>query len=225
MTRYGKPVVIAIDGPAASGKGTLAQRVADRLGFAHLDTGALYRAVALALTRSGGDLGDGHAAAAMARALGAADLARLIQDPELRGDAAARGASRVAAVPAVRAALLQAQRDFAAHPPGGAAGAVLDGRDVGTVVCPDADAKLFVTASVEVRAERRLKELRARGVAAIHSDVLEDMKERDARDSQRAVAPLRPAGDAFVLDTSLLDADQVLATALDVIRSKTGLSA
>ena len=213
-------VIIAIDGPAAAGKGTLSKRVAQAYGFAHLDTGALYRAVGVAVLRAGGDPADAEAAAKAARALQPED--GILNDPALRSDEAAQAASKVAAVPEVRAALLDFQRAFAATPPGGAPGSVLDGRDVGTVVCPNADAKLFVTASVEVRADRRLKELRERGIPAIPSDVLEDMKARDARDSQRTVAPLRPAADAFVLDTSALDADQAFAAATAFIGTKTG---
>ena len=213
-------VIIAIDGPAAAGKGTLSKRVAQAYGFAHLDTGALYRAVGVAVLRAGGDPADAEAAARAARALQPED--GILNDPALRSDEAAQAASKVAAVPEVRAALLDFQRAFAATPPGGAPGSVLDGRDVGTVVCPNADAKLFVTASVEVRADRRLKELRERGIPAIPSDVLEDMKARDARDSQRTVAPLRPAADAFVLDTSALDADQAFAAATAFIGTKTG---
>ncbi|CAO3376730.1 (d)CMP kinase [Azospirillum argentinense] len=213
-------LVIAIDGPAAAGKGTLSKRVAQAYGFAHLDTGALYRAVGVSVLRAGGDPADAEAAAKAARALRPDD--GILNDPALRNDEAAQAASKVAAVPEVRAALLDFQRRFAATPPGGAPGAVLDGRDVGTVVCPTADAKLFVTASVEVRAERRLKELRERGIPAIPSDVLEDMKARDARDSQRTVAPLLPAADAFVLDTSALDADQAFAAATAFIGTKTG---
>ena len=155
------------------------------------------------------------AAEAQARALKAPDL----EADGLRTDEVAQAASKVSAVPGVRAALLDFQRDFAAHPPGGAKGAVLDGRDIGTVVCPDADVKLFVTASTEVRAERRLKELHGRGLEAIYARVLEDMKERDARDSSRAASPLEPATDAHQLDTSTLDADQVFARALQIIGS------
>lgn len=209
-------MIIAIDGPAASGKGTLARRLADHLGCALLDTGLLYRAVGMKVVRAGGDAADAEAAAAAARDLAAGDL----EAADLRSDTAASAASKVGAIPAVRAALLDFQRTFAAHPPGGANGAVLDGRDIGTVVCPDADAKLFVTASVEVRAERRLKELRARGLEAIHSRVLQEMKERDSRDASRAVAPLEPAKDAFVLDTSALDPDAVFAEALAFVKAR-----
>nr|WP_145734954.1 (d)CMP kinase [Nitrospirillum amazonense] len=217
--------IVAIDGPAASGKGTLARRLAATLGFAHLDTGALYRAVGLSLLRAGHAPEDGAAAIAAARGLDAATVLPLMNDPALRQDVVAVAASKVSVVPEVRAALLDFQRDFANHPPGGAPGtvsrgAVLDGRDVGTVVCPQAPAKLFVTADVEVRARRRLSELRNTGAEAIYDAVLEDMKVRDARDSQRAVAPLKPAVDAFLLDTSMMDADQAFIAAMDFIRSR-----
>ena len=214
------PRVIAIDGPAASGKGTLGRRIAATLGYAHLDTGGLYRAVALAMLRAGGDPGDAGAAAVTARGLSADAMASLLADPGLRDDATGVGASKVAAVPAVRQALLEFQRAFAERPPGGARGAVLDGRDIGTVICPEAPAKLFVTADVETRARRRFEELLARGIPAIYAAVLEDMKDRDARDSQRAVAPLKPAGDAFLLNTSALNADQAFDAAMTFIRSK-----
>ncbi|MBC8338866.1 MAG: (d)CMP kinase [Alphaproteobacteria bacterium] len=206
-------MIIAIDGPAAAGKGTLARRLAEHFGLALLDTGLLYRAVGMNLIRAGGDADDADAAAEAARALKPEDL----EADDLRGDSAADAASRVSAVPDVRAALLEFQREFAANPPEGAKGAILDGRDIGTVVCPEADAKLFVTAGVEVRAERRYLELRERGLDAIHGRVLADMKERDARDSDRAVSPLEPAKDAYFLDTSDLDADQAFAAALDFI--------
>ena len=207
-----QPKVIAIDGPAAAGKGTLARRLAAHLGYAYLDTGLLYRAVGMkALSRADG-LEPADAAWA-AETLSEADLARA----DLRGDVAAGAASRVAAMPAVRAALLSFQRRFAERPPGNTAGAVLDGRDIGTVVCPQAPIKLFVTAALDVRAERRLKELRDRGLEAIDSRVLRDMQERDVRDSSRAVAPLEPASDAIVIDTSGLDPDAVFAAAMAAI--------
>lgn len=209
-------MIIAIDGPAAAGKGTLARRIAGHFGLALLDTGLLYRAVGIAVLRSGGDPADPETAARAARTLDSADL----ENPDLRGDAAAGAASKVGAIPAVREALLEFQRRFAARPPDGLKGAVLDGRDIGTVVCPDADAKLFVTASVEVRAARRVKELRERGLEAIHSRVLHEMKERDRRDANRAVAPLEPAEDAFLLDTSDLDPEAVFAEAVAFIRSR-----
>ncbi len=211
-------MIVAIDGPAAAGKGTLARRLAEHLGLAYLDTGLLYRAVGIKTVRSGADPADAGAATATAEALTPEDL----ENPELRHDAAANAASKVAAIPGVRAALLEFQRGFALTPPGGAKGAVLDGRDIGTVVCPDADAKLFVTASVEVRAERRLKELQGRGVEAIPSRVLQDMKERDARDSGRDVAPLAPAGDARVLDTSEMDPETAFTAALEFVAKRGG---
>lgn len=207
--------IIAIDGPAAAGKGTLARRLAAELGFDYLDTGLIYRAVGMKVARSGGDPADVALAETAARALAPADL----QAGDLRIDAAALAASKVAAIPGVRAELLEFQRRFAAQPPGGR-GAVLDGRDIGTVVCPAAPVKLFVTASVEKRAERRLKELQDKGLAAIYDTVLADMRERDERDSNRSVAPLVPAEDAVLLDTSDLDADQAFAVALGIVNSK-----
>ncbi|HLG88867.1 MAG TPA: (d)CMP kinase [Alphaproteobacteria bacterium] len=212
--------VIAIDGPAASGKGTLARRIAEKLGFAWLDTGLLYRAAGMVAVDLGADPGKERAAAQAATQLTeriAADGPGLLQDPRLRTDEAAAAASKLSAVAAARAALLDFQRTFARNPPNGAPGAVLDGRDIGTVICPDADVKLFVTATVEERARRRVKELQGRGQAAIYTAVLEDLKQRDARDSQRAVAPLKQAADAVLLDTSALDADQALAAALAMI--------
>lgn len=209
-------MIIAIDGPAAAGKGTLAKRLAGHFGLAQLETGLLYRACGLKVVRAGGDPRHVKTAEEAARALAPADL----NSPDLRSDVAAVAASAVATIPEVRAALLDFQRSFAARPPGGAEGAVLDGRDIGTTVCPDADVKLFVTASVEVRAERRLKELLERGLEAIYARVLHDMKERDAQDSGRAASPLEPAKDAFVLDTSGLDADAAYAAALAYIESQ-----
>jgi cytidylate kinase len=209
-------MIIAVDGPAASGKGTLARRLARHFGYAYLDTGLLYRAVGLALLDSGADPADEQAAVAIARRIDPAQLSA----PGLRSEAAGQVASKVAAMGEVRALLLAFQRDFAAHPPGGLAGAVLDGRDIGSVVCPQADRKIYVTASLERRAERRFKELREQGGAIIQDAVLRDMQERDARDMSRAVAPLKPADDAFVLDTSELDADQAFAAALGFIESR-----
>ncbi len=208
-------MIIAIDGPAAAGKGTLARRLARHLGYDFLDTGSLYRCVGLQVLRAGGDPADLAAAKAAAERL---DLA-LLADPDLRGEAAAKAASLVAAQPAVRAALLDFQRNFANRPPGGR-GAVLDGRDVGTVVCPDAGVKLFITASLEARAKRRLAELQAAGRAAIWEAVLQDMQDRDARDSKRDVAPLKPAADAVVIDTTSLSTDQVFEAAKAIVDAK-----
>jgi len=207
------PFVVAIDGPAASGKGTLARRLAGRFRLAHLDTGKLYRATAALVLEAGADPADPATAAAAARQVDPASL----DDPALTTESVARASSIVAAIPAVRDALLALQRDFAVRPPTGAGGAVLDGRDIGTAVCPAATVKLFLTASAEARAERRVKELRGRGMTAIYGDVLQDMKERDARDSERRVAPLAAAPDAVIIDTTGLDADEVLELASDLI--------
>lgn len=217
-----RPVfIITVDGPSAAGKGTLARRLAGHFGFAFLDTGALYRGVGLALLRQGRDPADAAAAVAAARSL----KPEMLADPELRTEATSRAASIVAAIPGVRAAILNWQRDFAHQPPNGSGGSVLDGRDIGTVVCPDAAAKLFITASVEARARRRLKELQARqlqqgGETAIYARVLQDMQERDARDQGRSISPTRPAADALIIDTSDLTADQVFDQALAFVTSK-----
>jgi cytidylate kinase len=212
------PFVVAIDGPAASGKGTLARRLAEKFGLAHLDTGKLYRATGFLVLEAGADPTDPTAAEAAAARLDPSGLA----DPRLLGEDVARAASLVAAIPEVRATLLQFQRNFAAHPPNPAAGAVLDGRDIGTVVCPGASVKLFITASTEARAERRFRELRQRGETPIYGDVLQDMKERDARDSGRSAAPLVPAPDAVLLDTTRRDADEVLEQASALVARALG---
>jgi cytidylate kinase len=209
-------MIVAVDGPAASGKGTLARRLARHLGFAHLDSGKLYRAVGHAVLAAGGDPEDAAAATRAAKSLTPAAL----EDPALLSDAVAAAASKVAAIPCVRAVLLRFQQEFAENPPDGAPGAVIDGRDIGTVVCPGAAVKLFVTADVAVRAERRHKELIGRGEPIIYARVLQDLKERDARDSNRAVAPLRPACDAKMLDTSRMDPDAVFAAALAYIEER-----
>lgn len=208
-------IIIAIDGPAAAGKGTLARRVAAELGFDYLDTGLIYRAVGMNVDRAGFDPADPARAGEAARDLQPEDL----QAGDLRGDDAAQAASKVAVIPEVRAALLDFQRRFAACPPGGK-GAVLDGRDIGTVVCPDAAIKLYVTASAETRARRRLLELQGKGVATSFDTVLTEMRERDERDSSRAVAPLKPADDAHILDTSEMDADAAFDAAIAFIRAK-----
>lgn len=212
-----KPVVITIDGPAAAGKGTLARRLAAYFDFAYLDTGAIYRAVGLKTLRDGGGPTDVGAATRTAETLTADEFIALLMDAELRTDATADAASKVAAIPGVRAALLAFQRGFAAQPPGGKPGAVLDGRDAGTVICPDAPIKLFVTASVEARANRRFRELQAKGEAAIPAAVLHDLQARDARDRDRSIAPLKPADDAYRLDSTALDADGVFKAALSYV--------
>jgi len=198
--------VIAIDGPSASGKGTLAKRLAAHFGLPHLDTGLLYRAVGWSAERAR------RPPAEIAAALQASDL----DNPELRTDQAGQAGSKVAAIPEVRANLLNFQKKFASQ----ASGAVLDGRDIGTVICPDAAIKLFVTASPEARAERRYRELRERGADTIKPRVLAEMAERDRRDSERAAAPSKAAPDAYLLDTSDMDADAAFAAALAFITRK-----
>ncbi len=210
-------MIIAIDGPGAAGKGTLARRLAAALDLAFLDTGLLYRAVAAKVLADGHDPAVPAVAEAAARSVTFADLNR----PDLRREGVGQGASQVAAIPGVRAALLDLQRRFAGQPPDGKRGAVLDGRDIGTVVCPGADVKLFVTASLDSRAARRQKELRGRGEASIYARVKQEMQERDARDSARATAPLKPAPDAVVLDTSEMDADSAFRAAMDIISART----
>jgi len=207
-------MIIAVDGPAASGKGTLARRLAAHFGYAYLDTGKIYRAVGYRVLEAGGDPEHPDAALAAARALQPDDL----ENPELTSDRAAVAASKVAAMESVRAVLLGFQQGFAADPPDGASGAVLDGRDIGTVVCPEAPSKLFVTANVEERAKRRHKELLDKGEPSIYSRVLQALKDRDARDSNRSAAPLVAAPDAIVIDTTAMDPDEAFASALDSIR-------
>ena len=201
-------IVIAVDGPAASGKGTIARALAAHFGLPHMDTGLLYRAVALNLVRFGGDPGNEF------EAVRACDLGSVsFDDPELRSEIVGSYASRISAYPAVRAHLLDRQRAFAAQD----GGAVLDGRDIGTVIAPDATVKLFVTAAPEVRARRRLAELTARGLNAHFDEVLADIHARDDRDSSRATAPLVRAQDALLLDTSDLDVPQAIAAALALV--------
>ena len=209
-------MIVAIDGPAASGKGTLAKRVAVHFGWHHLDTGALYRAVARDLLARGLKLDDVWAAVTAARVLDP----RTLGDPALRGRMAGEAASIVAKIPEVRAALLKFQRDLAARAPG----AVLDGRDIGTVVCPDADVKIFVTASPQERARRRHAELAGSDASISLADVLDQIRARDKRDSEREIAPLRPATDAVLLDTTDLDIDTAFRAAVDLIATKTGLT-
>lgn len=206
-----RPLVIAVDGPAASGKGTIARALARHYDLPHLDTGLLYRSVALNLWRFGGD------PASEFEALRACDIEAIgWDDPELRSETVSTIASRVSAYPSVRAALLERQQRFAAS----ASGAVLDGRDIGTVIAPDADVKLYVTASPEVRAERRMKELQSRGMNAHLDDVLADIRARDGRDSNRTSAPLCQAADAILLDTSKIDAQQAIAAALSAVEQR-----
>lgn len=218
-------MVIAIDGPAASGKGTLAKRLAQRLSYAYLDTGALYRCVGKAVIDAGGNPESEVDAVRAAKSLSETLSPKDLQDIALRTDLVGQAASTVAKFPAVRQALLDFQKEFAqkpATPKDGDSvtlgGVILDGRDIGTVICPDADVKLFVTASVEERAKRRLNELLSRGLSTDYETVLADMKERDERDSSRDTAPLKPAADAHIIDTSVLTESEVMERALSIIR-------
>jgi cytidylate kinase len=204
-------VIIAIDGPAASGKGTLGKRLAAHYGLRHLDTGLLYRAVAKAVLDAGHALDDVACATAAA---GRLDPSRF-DETALKSHTLGGAASVVSAIPEVRAALLRLQRDFAATPPG----AVLDGRDIGTVICPNADAKFFVIASPEVRARRRAAEMRAAGAAIDDRDVLADIQRRDERDSSRAIAPLVAAADAVTLDTTDLDIEAAVRAAIAIVEA------
>lgn len=212
--------IIAIDGPAASGKGTISRKLAEKLQFAHMDTGALYRAVGATLLTAqlNGDV--------RADCIEAAHSFTENFDPaflnstDLRTNEAGVAASKCAAVPEVRRALFDLQRSFAAHPPSPALGSVLDGRDIGTVICPDATAKLFITASLEIRSARRTKELQSKGQSVTYERVLQDMRERDTRDAGREDAPMVIADDAFVLDTSDLTIDEAFDKALAFIQSK-----
>jgi cytidylate kinase len=204
-------MIIAVDGPAASGKGTIARALSRHFGLPHLDTGLLYRATGMGLLRAGGDPADADEALA---ATGFDEA--LLADPELKSDVAGRAASIVSAHPSVRAALLDRQRRFAARE----GGAVLDGRDIGTVIAPQADAKLFVTARPEVRAERRHAELCRLGIASEIATVLADIRARDARDAGRATAPLRQAPDAALIDTSDLDIDAAVAAAIACVAER-----
>jgi cytidylate kinase len=205
-------MIIAIDGPAASGKGTIGKRLAAHYGLRHLDTGLLYRAVGKSVLDAGRRIDDKDAAIAAANSL---DLSRF-DEAALKGAEAGEAASHVSAIPQVRAALVGFQRSFAAAPPG----AVLDGRDIGTVICPDADVKIFVTASPEVRAQRRAAEYRATGRDADEAVVFADIRKRDERDSSRAASPLRQAPDAQLLDTTHMDVEAAVAAAIDIVERR-----
>ena len=209
--KFTRPVVIAVDGPAASGKGTVSNSLANHFDFARLDTGLIYRALGLKVLGDGTDASDKQKVILLANQLSFDDL----NQENLRSEKVGAVASRVAAIPDVRAVLLKFQRDIAAHPPAEKSGVVLDGRDIGTIVCPNANFKIFLIADKDVRATRRFKELQERGLRAIYSQILRDIVDRDARDSLRSVAPLEPAKDAFVLDTSKLS---VGATFVAVLR-------
>lgn len=206
-------ILIAVDGPAASGKGTIARALAKHFNLPHMDTGALYRAVALNLWRWGGDPASEFEAVRACNEIGSN-----FDDPELRSEPVSKIASKISAYPAVRDALLERQRAFASQ----SGGAVLDGRDIGTVIAPEADAKLFVTASVEVRAQRRVRELLERGMPAHLQDVLLDLQARDARDTNRDAAPLARAADADILDTSDMGVEEAIAEAVRLVEARIG---
>jgi len=212
--------IIAIDGTAASGKGTVARRLATHFGFAYLDTGLLYRAVGWAVLQAGQDPQNESEAEKAAYALNAETLEKWGSDPCLRQNEVSRAASLVAAQPKVRSALLKFQKNFCLSPPHGQKGAVLDGRDIGTVIAPEAPVKIYITANIEVRAERRFKELQKEAKNASYAAVLADMKERDARDAERSVAPAKPAADAVIVDTTSMTADEVFDKALSIAKGK-----
>ena len=209
-------IVVAVDGTAASGKGTLARKLARHFHFAHLDSGSLYRLVALAVQEAGGDIAKEEHAVKAAHAI---DLTRA-GEPSIRTDAIGKAASQVSAHPGVRAALLKFQRDFAAHPVGESAGAVIDGRDIGTVIAPNATAKLFIDARPETRAHRRWKELQALGIARDEAHILAELIARDHADRNRTISPMKPAPDAALLDTSDLSIDAAFAEALALVQTK-----
>lgn len=211
-----KPVIIAVDGTAASGKGTLAKKLARHFNFPHLDSGALYRLTALAVLEKKGDPKNEADAVKGARAI---DLSRA-GDPAIRTDVVGKAASNVAAIPAVRQALFDFQRDFLTNPPGHAEGAVMDGRDIGTVIAPDAVAKLFVDAAPAVRAHRRWLELESMGISRVEAEVLAEINTRDAADRNRPISPLKQAPDAALLDTTDLDIDAAFAAALSLVEAK-----
>lgn len=212
--------IIAIDGPAASGKGTLARRIAETLGYAHMDTGLLYRAIAFGVLKNGADPKNPAAALASANALAPLNGNHGIGVDALKEEQVTEAASHVAAIPEVRKVLLTLQRAFAENPGKPFNGAVLDGRDIGTVICPKAPVKLYVTASLETRAERRFKELQNKGNPVTYEAVFRDMRERDARDAARPSSPMKPADDAVILNTTELGPDEALEKALEVVRKK-----
>lgn len=214
-----KSKIIAIDGPAASGKGTLSRKLADALNFAHMDTGALYRAVGFEVLNSDGNPENEADALKGCDAL-AENLktSKPLDNPDLRTETIGNAASKVAAIQSVRARLLNIQRSFASNPSPDFKGAILDGRDIGTVICPDASLKLYITASDDIRAERRMKELHSKGIEVTYSTVLEEMRARDARDKERNMAPLKPADDAVTIDSSDKSADDMFEIALDYAR-------
>lgn len=216
--------IIAIDGSSATGKGTLGLRLAQTFDYAYLDTGALYRGVAYNLIQKGCDLSDETAAISVAQGLSSTQMLHLQDESDIRTESCGKAASMISSIPGVRQALFDFQRRFALHPlqKNGslAAGAILDGRDIGTVICPEADFKFFLTARAEIRAERRLKELQSKGLYVIYENVLSDIIARDKRDQERKTAPLKPADDALIIDTSDLTADEVYAQVVRFIKGR-----
>jgi cytidylate kinase len=211
-------MIIAVDGHAASGKGTIAKRLAAHYNLAHLDTGSLYRSVGMGMVKRGEDIRDVALATTAAQNL----QADALSEDEIRSEAAGTAASVVAAFEDVRAALKRFQRAFAENPPGGKTGAVIDGRDIGTVICPNADAKLFVTAGLDVRTDRRMLELQQRGATPNRAEIRADLADRDERDENRPVSPLLQAEDAHLLDTTKLDIEAAVAAAIAVIDARLG---
>jgi cytidylate kinase len=215
--------IIAIDGTAASGKGTLAKKLSSVLGFDYLDTGKLYRFVGLEILKQNKDPSDEKIAIETAKKIQTALKAEDLKNPALQEDNVGQAASKVAAIESVREALLEYQRNFSKNPPNSTKGAVLDGRDIGTIVCPDADLKFFIDAKIEIRAKRRTKELQFCDIPVTYEAVLADMRERDARDAGRDSAPMKAAADAILLDTSEMNIDEVLEKALFLIKEKLAL--
>lgn len=217
-------MIITIDGPAAAGKGTVSKVLAERYKLAYFDTGMIYRAVGLEMVLSGQDVSDEEKAFEIAKSMTFEKMMALSKHKDFRSDIGGQAASKVSAIQAVRQALLKMQQDFALKPVFSdgtkANGVVYDGRDTGTVVCPNADIKFFVTASMEVRALRRYKEFQEKGIETTYKKVLEDMVSRDKRDSERQVAPMKPAADAFILDTSNMDAQEEINAVIQIIEEK-----
>ncbi len=224
MTKY----IIAIDGPAASGKGTIARKLAKHLNFAHMDTGALYRAAAFETLDSGMSIKDKRDCINGAKTLlkkikNAASPDKILANPRFRDDDIGQAASKIAAIPEIRETLKAIQQDFAKNPPLPYKGAILDGRDIGTVICPNAHLKLFITAKTEIRSKRRLKELHSRGISATYTTVLNDMVTRDERDANRKDAPMTIAKDAIVIDNSDLSAEETLEMARNITKERLNL--
>ena len=220
--------IIAVDGPAASGKGTVARKLAEALHFAYMDTGILYRAVAFEVIDTGLSIKDKRDCIDAAHTLvkkikNSPNPCKIMGNPRLRDDDIGQAASKVAAIPQVREALNDLQKNFAKNPGAAVNGAILDGRDIGTVICPSADLKLFITAKIEIRAKRRLKDLQNQGINVTYTTVLDDMRERDSRDAQRDSAPMTRAKDAIIIDNSDLNADETLEMALKIAKERLNL--